>query len=114
MTLSCCVTPNYICVHIIYTSSPTPAHTVLASNVGQALQGTFRRPNYVFWTIPYQSNSLPRPTLILLEDRSVGRVDVNRSMYMSTRVRVDFQQTAELYRRFTKSADRLLASSADL
>jgi len=39
--------------------------------------------------------------------------NVNRSMYMSTRGQ-GFQQTAELYRRFTKSADRLLASSADL
>jgi len=42
-------------------------------------QGTFRRPEYVFWTIPYQSNGLPRPTLILLDDRSVGRVEPERA-----------------------------------
>jgi len=37
-------------------------------------QGTFRRPKYVLRTFPYQSNSLPRLTLIFLMDRSVGRV----------------------------------------
>jgi len=51
---------------------PRSHHLIVGSWV--AGQGTFRRYKYVFRTIPYQSNGLPRPTLIFLEDRSVGRV----------------------------------------
>ena len=50
---------------------------LLASDGWMTGQGTFGRPKSVFWTIPhwYQSNGLPSPTLIFLEDRSVGRVE---------------------------------------
>jgi len=57
---------------------------LLASDGWMTGQGTFGRPKSVFWTIPhwYQSNGLPSPTLIFLEDRSVGRV-VNNIDFIS-------------------------------